>query len=88
MCIEGGSNSLRGNVSGEKLGWRRKKVTWHWLVGPTRQRGEREIKDTGSGNLLDGPRADSSYWAEGFPGSISKFYFVFFLFFFCFLFLS
>jgi hypothetical protein len=71
--IEEGSNSLRGNVSGEKSGSRRKKLTWpNWWGPRVSERGRgfvpvREIKE-------DGPRAATGAGPKGSPGVLLYFY--------------
>jgi hypothetical protein len=44
-----------------------------WRVGPTHQRAKGETEGTSSG-FLSGLRADSSYWAEGFPEALLFFF--------------
>jgi hypothetical protein len=70
--IEEGSNSLRGNVSGEKSGPRRK-TTGRW-VPPV---GEgREEQGTVSVRDVAGPWASSGAGPNGFPGAHFIFFFL------------
>jgi hypothetical protein len=68
----------RGSNGGIRrdFSWRRKKVTWPWLVGPTHQRGKEE---TGYRFGFLRWAADLfRYWAENRPRGPFSFSFLFF----------
>jgi hypothetical protein len=79
-----GRNFREVTVSGVEFGQRRKKVTWPWLVGPTRQRGKEETEYRFG--FLRWAADLFRYWAENRPrGPFSIFISSFSLFFFGFL---
>jgi hypothetical protein len=79
MGIEEGEGVTAGEtVTGMIFGWRRKKVTWPWLVGSTCQRGKGE---TGYRFGFLRWAADLfRYWAEIVPGALFLFLFLLSLF--------